>query len=106
MGCFFKLKNGREKEIAGEAERESAPLESTFGVRDEGDFAVFFSGNLSFFSGSNFSSTDCVVFFPNWIFMGGSLGLEFAFLVSLNLGCVLVVSYTRVGGFGKSANKI
>ena len=48
-GLLFKLKIGSEKERAGEAERESAPLESTFGVRDDGDFAVFTSGNLSFF---------------------------------------------------------
>ena len=49
-GLLFKLKIGSEKEIEGEAERESAPLESTYGVRADGDFAVFTSGNLSFFS--------------------------------------------------------
>ena len=40
-GLLFKLKIGSEKERAGEAERESAPLESTFGVRDDGDSVVF-----------------------------------------------------------------
>ena len=106
-GLLFKLKIGSEKERAGEAERESAPLESTFGVRDDGDFALFTSGNLSFFfSGSDFCSVDGVVFFLNWIFMGGPLGLGFEFLASLDLGCVLVVYFTRVGDLRKSANKI
>ena len=48
-GLLFKLKIGRENEIAGEAERESATLESTFGVCDDRDFAIFASSNLFFF---------------------------------------------------------
>ena len=48
-GLLFKLKIGREKEIAGEVERESVPLELTFGVCDDRDFVVFTSGNISFF---------------------------------------------------------
>ena len=48
-GLLFKLKIGREKEIVGETEWDSAPLESTFGVPDDKDFALFASGNLFFF---------------------------------------------------------
>ena len=38
--------------------------------------------------------------------MGGPLGLGFEFLVYLDLGCVLVVYFTRVEDLRKSANEI
>ena len=81
-------------------------MESTLSVRGERDYVVFIYGNLSFFSIFDFFPVDCVVFFLNWIFLGGLLGLGFEFFVSLELGCALVVYCMRVGGFEEEWKKL